>query len=107
MASKEMIYGIIALIIGLMVFGIVTNTFKKATLRNYKKVSVGMLEKVMLETMKGKPDEVKSYQTKKKYIWRIGATRTSNHGYTTYQGVKKVIITVEKGRVTAVEPYNI
>ena len=81
--------------------------YKRSQMRKYTKITIGMSEAEMLKIM-GEGYDMSSLRNNRiKYEWRIGSTRSSYQGTSTYSGVSKVDIYTRNGIVEEIRPYNV
>ena len=98
-------------IIATVVLAGIVGAKKRAKLRRYKNIQIGMPEDEMLSIMGKGYSRSLLKNNRTKYEWRIKASSTgySSGGVSTrtYTGVRKVDIYCKDGYVEEVKPYNI
>lgn len=103
--SAIMLY--ISLFIMLMVLCLGIIIYKRAQLKRYTKITIGMPEKTMLQIMGGGYNKSSLKNNRNKYEWRINSSSYGKGGFRGYSGVSKVDIYTKNGVVEEIKPYNV
>lgn len=103
---KDTVIILLALFAVFVIAGII-GVKRRAKLRRYTSIQIGMSESEMLAIMGKGYNRSLLKNNRTKYEWRINASSSGYGSTRIYSGIRKVDIYVKDGYVEEVKPYNV